>query len=56
MQTVPHVLAEQPQDCRRTTASGLHLWLNLPTVSNVALVPSRYLVRKNTFDTGEAAL
>ncbi len=48
------------QNNHRTAAGQPHqaciLWLNLPTVSNVALVPSRYLVRKNTFDTGEAAL
>jgi len=41
------------------TFVGVHreaciLWLNLPTVRNVALVPSRCLVRKNTLE--EAAL
>lgn len=32
------------------------LWFNLPTVTNVAFVPSRYLIRKNTLDAEKVAI
>ena len=49
--TLHHVTLLPGDTFVKVYCPGAILWLNLPAVRDVALVPSRYLIRSNSVDT-----